>query len=356
VSIDVKCDRLVRSRLISRLISRPIFAAHFTRLFSFFLLVLLSQTPQLTARTGCSGVESLQFLVSRGCNRSGTAPASACCNVSSPHSQACTPKGALPPLLDTSSTLLLFSAAANIAGASNASAAPKQQASPSPHELAPLGHTSQLHVSFESLDESISRVSTLLQLRPSSTSNSAAIRDAGDSAAAASGLEAAAAIAFASLNDCEREGTIHGLTHSMVLVLIQAAGGAHGHLLLQRFALMALAGVSMSASGRRLLLNDATPPVPPLLDVLSGGELHAAALAALVLGNLALQPQALAAIDRSPAAFAREVVALMSSDQVRAVCACVHVQRLVSLHTRPPHLLCRLISFALLWVQCETWL
>jgi hypothetical protein len=62
----------------------------------------------------------------------------------------------------------------------------------------------------------------------------------------------------------------------------------------------------MSASGRRLLLNDATPAVPPLMDVLTGGEQHAAALAALVLGNLALEAAALGTLDRSAAVFARE--------------------------------------------------
>ena len=55
----------------------------------------------------------------------------------------------------------------------------------------------------------------------------------------------------------------------MVFVLIQAAGSLHGLHVLQRFALTALAGISMSASGRRLLLNDATLAVPPLMDVLT---------------------------------------------------------------------------------------
>ena len=62
----------------------------------------------------------------------------------------------------------------------------------------------------------------------------------------------------------------------------QAAGSLHGLHVLQRFALMALARISMSLRGWRLLLIDATPAVPPLTDVLSGGEQHAAALAALV--------------------------------------------------------------------------
>jgi hypothetical protein len=92
----------------------------------------------------------------------------------------------------------------------------------------------------------------------------------------------------------------------MVFVLIQAAGSLHGLHVLQRFALTALAGISMSASGRRLLLNDATPAVPPLMDVLTGGEQHAVALAALVLGNLALEAAALGTLDRSAAVFARE--------------------------------------------------
>jgi hypothetical protein len=105
----------------------------------------------------------------------------------------------------------------------------------------------------------------------------------------------------------------------MVFVLIQAAGSMHGLHVLQRFALTALAGISMSASGRRLLLNDATPAVPPLMDVLTSGEQHAAVLAALVLVNLALEAAALGALDRSAAVFAREVVSLMSSEEVRGV-------------------------------------
>jgi hypothetical protein len=72
----------------------------------------------------------------------------------------------------------------------------------------------------------------------------------------------------------------------------QAAGSLHGLHVLQRFALTALAEISMSPRGRRLLLIDATP-VPPLTDVLTGGEQHAAALAALVPGTLALEAAAL---------------------------------------------------------------
>ncbi len=62
----------------------------------------------------------------------------------------------------------------------------------------------------------------------------------------------------------------------------------------------------MSASGRRLLLNDTTRAAPPLMDVLTGGKQHAAALAVLVLGNLALEAAALGTLDRSAAVFARE--------------------------------------------------
>jgi hypothetical protein len=120
-----------------------------------------------------------------------------------------------------------------------------------------------------------------------------------------------------SLLDSQREKTIAGLSHSMVFVLIQAACSSHDLQLLQRCALMTLAGISMSASGRRLVLNESHPIVPGLIDVMTTGEMHCAALAALVLGNLALEPTALSALEQSAVVFAREIVVLMSSEQAR---------------------------------------
>ena len=302
-------------------------------------------------RAGFSGIAGMQFLVPRRYTRSGTAAFLVACSFNSHQQQASAPRGAPPPILDTSSSLLLFSAAANIAGAQHAAAALRQHASPSSLGLAPP------HSSSESLPVLIERVSALLQMQqPSGISRGSAGNAITDSAAATAGLEAVAAITFCALNDCEREGTIHALTHSMVFVIIQAASGAHGHILLQRFALMALAGISMSASGRRLLLNDATPTVQPLMDTLTGGELHAAALAALALGNLALEPRALAAIEQAPAAFAREVVTLMSSEQVDAsLCACA-CDPCFQPPTPTPPLSCRSTLFASLWALCAMWL
>ena len=73
----------------------------------------------------------------------------------------------------------------------------------------------------------------------------------------------------------------------------------------------------MSAIGRRLLLNDATPAVPPLMDALAGGEQHAAALAALKLGNLALEAAALGALDRS--ALAKTGLEVNASHQLQGL-------------------------------------
>ncbi len=168
----------------------------------------------------------------------------------------------------------------------------------------------------------VGRVSFTLESQLLISSRSGASSGSVDDVSTASGLEAALIITFRALNDCEREKLISELNHSMVFVLLQAASSAHALHLLQRFALMALAGISMSSSGRRLLLNEATPPVTPLMDVLAGGELHSAALAALVLGNLALEPAALAALDRCAAIFAREVVSLMSCEQA-SFCFCL---------------------------------
>ncbi len=237
-------------------------------------------------------------------------------SVLSPSPQVSLPKGAPPPILDTSSSLLLFSAAINIAGVRGDACSAQQQSSSDSNTVAPA------HMNAESLSVLIGRVSALLELQQLSLSRGGASSSAANDTAAASGLEAALIISFKSLNDCEREKTVSELNHSMVFVLLQAAGCAHGVLLLQRFALMSLAGISMSSSGRRMLLNEATPPVPPLMDVLTGGELHSAALAALVLGNLALEPVALAALDRCAAVFAREVVSLMSCEQVVVLRTC----------------------------------
>jgi hypothetical protein len=168
----------------------------------------------------------------------------------------------------------------------------------------------------EALQVLIDNISAVLDsqqcgLRPDRQSASAS-----NDAAIAACLEAALAVMFKSLNDCERDKTVGEMTHSMVFVLIRAASGSHGVHLLQRFALMALAGICMSSSGRRLVLDESHPPVPALMAVLSGGERHSSALAALVLGNLALERAALVALDQCPAEFAREVVELMSSEQV----------------------------------------
>ena len=266
---------------------------------------------------GFSSIESLQRMVSccSGCAGS-VSNFCALLSVLSPSPQVSLPKGAPPPILDTSSSLLLFSAAMNIAGVKGDACSAEQQASSGSNTVAPA------HMHAESLSVLIGRVSALVELQLLSLSRGGASSSAVDDTAAASGLEAALIISFKSLNDCEREKTVSELNHSMVFVLLQAAGCAHGVLLLQRFALMSLAGISMSSSGRRMLLNEATPPVSPLMDVLTGGELHSAALAALVLGNLALEPVAIAALDRCAAVFAREVVSLMSCEQVVALCTC----------------------------------
>jgi hypothetical protein len=225
--------------------------------------------------------------------------------------QASLPKGSASLILDSSSSLLLFSAAMNIAGVSTEASSTHHQG-----ETA-ISISSSSQQPCESLPVLISQIAAALDLRSCGTNSSDGSGRGPDDAVSTSGLEAALIIVFNSLNDSEREKVISELTHSMVFVLIQAAGASHGLQLLQRFALMALAGISMSASGRRLVLNEAHPPVPAMMDVLRGGELHSAALAALVLGNLALEPSALAALDQCPVVFAREIVSLMSSEQVR---------------------------------------
>jgi hypothetical protein len=130
------------------------------------------------------------------------------------------------------------------------------------------------------------------------------------------GLDAALAISLKAVSDCEREETAAQLTHSMVLVLIQAAHASHRLHILQRFALIALAGLSMSGSGRRMLLSDSSSSVASLMSVLSAGEVQTAALAALVLGNLALESVAVSALEQCAGSFAREVVSLLSCGQV----------------------------------------
>ncbi len=246
-------------------------------------------------------------------------------------------KGAPPPILDTSSSLLLFSAASDIAGVRGAASSSRSQSSFGTDAIA------SAQKSVDTLSVLIGRVSALLESQKFSSS-----RTTNDETVSAAGLEAALIITFQALNDSEREKLVSELNHSMVFVLLHAASGAHGMLLLQRFALMSLAGISMSNSGRRMLLSDATPPVTPLMDVLAGGELHSAALAALVLGNLALEPAALAALDRCAAVFAREVVSLMSCEQVSLPACGIFDENLTFPCPRPT-------LFVSLWEQYEMW-
>jgi hypothetical protein len=223
--------------------------------------------------------------------------------------QATNPKTSPPPILDTSSSLLLFAAASSIGGGKSPALIPKPLSNSSLADPEAQSGTSAFRVLF-------GRISALLELQRGSASRIEANSASVDNSEASAGLEAALVVAFCALNDCERERTVAAITHSMMFVLIQAAGSLHGLHVLQRFALTALAGISMSASGRGLLLCESTPSVPPLIHVLTGGERHSAALAALVLGNLALEPAALVALELCAAVFAREVVALMESEEV----------------------------------------
>jgi hypothetical protein len=251
----------------------------------------------------------------------------------------------LPPL-DTSSSLLLFSSAADIAGAVFDGREDLRQG------LATAPASALHQQPCEPLSALIGRVSSALELQSSaSTCNGVRGGDSNESAAAA-GLEAAFIVMYNSLLDSQREKTIAGLTHSMVCVLIQAACSSHGLLLLQRCALMTLAGISMSASGRRLVLNESHPVVPGLIDVLTAGEMHCAALAALVLGNLALEPTALAALEQSAVVFAREIVVLISSEQARIalLLLLIFTARTLTFDARY-----RSISFDLQLAQCGTW-
>jgi hypothetical protein len=235
--------------------------------------------------------------------------------------------------------LLLFSAASNIAGVKGEASSSRQQASSG------TDFVSSPQKSNETLSVLIGRVSTVLEMQQLRSIHAGSSNGNIDDIATSSGLEAALNITFQALNDCEREKLVSELNHSIVFVLLQAASSAHGMILLQRFALMSLAGISMSSSGRRKLLSDATPPVNPLMDVLAGGELHSAALAALVLGNLALEPVALAALDRCATVFAREVVSLMSCEQVR-VSSCGVSDVLLTIPFPRPTL------FVLQWERC----
>lgn len=244
--------------------------------------------------------------------------------------------------MDTSSSLLLFSAASDIAGVRGAASSSRSQSSSGTDAIA------SAQKSVDTLSVLIGRVSALLESQKFSSSRTGANIGAIDETVSAAGLEAALIITFQALNDSEREKLVSELNHSMVFVLLHAASGAHGMLLLQRFALMSLAGISMSNSGRRVLLSDATPPVTPLMDVLAGGELHSAALAALVLGNLALEPAALAALDRCAAVFAREVVSLMSCEQVSLPACGIFDKNLTFPCPRPT-------LFVSLWEQYEMW-
>jgi hypothetical protein len=176
----------------------------------------------------------------------------------------------------------------------------------------PVSHPSDC----ESLQELIGSISAVLDSQQYGLHPDRQSASAFNDAAVTACLEAALVIMFKSLNDCERDQTVAELTHSMVFVLLRACSASHGLHLLQRFALMALAGICMSSSGRRLVLDESHPPVPALMAVLTGVERHSSALAALVLGNLALERAALACLDQFPAEFAREIVSLMSSEQV----------------------------------------
>lgn len=176
----------------------------------------------------------------------------------------------------------------------------------------PVSHPSDC----ESLQELIGSISAVLDSQQCGLHPDRQSARAFNDAAVTACLEAALVIMFKSLNDCERDQTVAELTHSMVFVLLRACSASHGVHLLQRFALMALAGICMSSSGRRLVLDESHPPVPALMAVLTGVERHSSALAALVLGNLALERAALACLDQCPAEFAREIVSLMSSEQV----------------------------------------